>query len=116
MDNNTMFSQQIAHLAKGSTDMELTEALTSLVKSINDHQKKGTITLTLTLKPKVHHGEVKWISIQPKISVTEPDPDRMSSVFFPTHSGDLLRDDPEQGEMDLKEVKVDTDTGEIREL
>ena len=112
---NTAFSQQIAHLAKGTLDAELTQALTDLVKAINDHGKKGSITLTLSLKPEVQNGEVKMISIKPDVKVSSPQPQRLSSIMWPTYDGDLLRNDPEQGTLDLKEVDTEQ-TREAKEL
>ena len=114
METNTPFSQQIAHLSKGTLDAELTEALGDLVKAINDHGKKGSITLTLTLKPESVHGEVKMITVSPDVKVSSPQPQRMSSRMWPTYDGDLLRDDPDQGTLDLK--SINTETGEIKQL
>jgi hypothetical protein len=113
-ESKTAFSQQIASLAKGTLDAELTEALSELVKAINDHGKKGSITLTLSLKPEVQNGEVKMISIKPDVKVSSPQPQRLSSVMWPTYDGELLRDDPDQAQLDLK--SVDIETGEVKEL
>jgi hypothetical protein len=105
-DSKTAFSQQIANLAKGTLDAELTEALSDLVKAINDHGKKGSISLTLSLKPEVQHGEVKMIAIKADVKVSSPQPQRLSSIMWPTYDGDLLRDDPEQAQLDLKQVET----------
>ncbi len=113
---NTPFSQQIAHLSKGTLDLELTETLSNLVKAINEHAKKGSITLTLSLKPEVIKGEVKMLKISAEVKVSTPQPQRITSHLYPTYEGDLLRLDPDQGQLDLKEVSIDKDTGEIREL
>lgn len=111
----TPFSQQIAHMAKGTLDLELTEELAELVKAIQMHGKKGSITLLLDLKPQMmSSGEVHTILINPKITTAQPQPVRMTSQMFPTGDGDLLRNDPDQGSLDLK--TVDTETGEIKEL
>lgn len=113
--NTTAFSQQIAHLAKGTLDAELTTSLADLVKAINDHGKKGSISLTLSLKPEVQNGEVKMISIKADVKVSSPQPQRIGSIFWPTYDGDLLRNDPEQGTLDLKEVDTEP-TREAKEL
>ena len=112
--NQTPFSQQVAHLAKGSLDAELTETLTELVKAINERQKGGSITLTLKLKPKVANGEVAYVQIDPDVSCTMPKIDRLSSHLFPTYDGDLLRNDPDQRQLDLRQV--DTEKPEPRVL
>lgn len=112
--DQTPFSEQIKHLAKGTLDAELTESLADLVKAINAHGKKGSITLQLNLKPEVVNGEVQMINILPSVAVASPQPQRMSSRMWPTYDGDLLRNDPDQPELDLKHV--DTETGEIKSL
>jgi hypothetical protein len=56
------------------------------------------------LKPEVQNGEVKMISIKPDVKVSSPQPQRMSSIMWPTYSGELLRNDPDQAQLDLKEV------------
>ncbi len=116
MEANTPFSQQIAHLAKGTLDAELTQVLTELVKAINDHRKKGSISVTLSLKPEVVHGEVTMITVSPDVKVSSPQPQRMSSRMWPTFDGDLLRNDPDQVELDLKEVDTLQPTGAAKEL
>ena len=119
--DQTPFSQQIAHLAKGTLDAELTEELTELVKQINENHKGGTITLTLKLKPTIVGQDVAYIQIDADIAVKHPKPQRLASHLFPTYDGDLLRQDPDQRELDLKSIdtappiprNIDQETGEI---
>lgn len=114
-ETQTPFSQQIAHMAKGTLDLELTTELAALVTSIMNHRKKGTLTLTLDLKPELNSAaEVTMVVITPKVQSKHPQPGRISSRMWPTRDGDLLRHDPDQSELDLK--TVDTTTGEIKEL
>lgn len=112
--DQTPFSEQLKHLAKGTLDAELTETLAELVRDINLHGKKGSLTLKLDLKPEVAGGEVRVIAILPSVSVTVPQPQRIASHLWPTFDGDLLRQDPDQPELDLRQV--DTETGEIKQL
>ena len=114
----TPFSQQLAHMAKGSVDAALTDDLAELVKAINDFHGKGTITLKLELRPVVGSaGEVLMIDIKPDITVTKPKPAMIGQRMWPTHDGDLLRNDPDQQQLDLTQVskpdqqpvRVDTD-------
>ncbi len=114
MTDSTPFSQQIAHLGKGTTDDELTQELAELVRDIKTHRAGGTITLELKLKPILAGHEVELIDIVPSIKVKKPKAQRLSTRMFATYDGDLLRNDPDQGDLDLK--TVDTDTGEIKQL
>lgn len=113
--DTTPFSEQIRFMSKGMLDAELTEELAELAQAIRDHRKKGTLTLTLTLKPEVgRNGDVTMVTISPDIKVSKPQPPRISSRMWLTHDGDLLRDDPDQGSLDLK--TVDTDQGDLKQL
>lgn len=111
----TPFSQQIAHMSKGSLDSELTEELAELVKSISLHRKKGSITLTLNIKPEVVQGEVTNVTITPEVKSKRPSPTRLSARMYPTYEGDLLRNDPDQGELELREIEP-KEQGEAKEL
>ena len=118
-DKRTPFSQQLAHMAKGSLDDTLTDELAELVKAIRDTRQGGTISLKLELKPKVDStGDVIMIDIKPDYSVKPPAMPVLGATMYPTADGDLLRNDPDQGELDLqtvpasdpqKPVRVDTD-------
>ena len=91
-DQVIKFSQQLAHLAKGTTDDALTDDLKDLVKAINDFRKGGEITLKLKLKPIVTtSGEVVMIDVQPEITVKLPKPGQLNTRMFPTYDGELQR-------------------------
>lgn len=112
--DQTPFSEQLKYLGKGSIDAELTEELTELVKLINERHKGGSITLTLKLKPKLANNEVAYVQIDADISSTMPKVDRLASHLFPTYDGDLLRNDPDQRQLDLRQV--DTERPQPRDL
>lgn len=113
--DQTPFSQQIAHLSRGMLDAELTEELAELIKAIIQHGKKGSITLTLNIKPELAQGEVVNVTVSPDVKTTKPSPERLSSRMYPTYDGDLLRNDPNQGELDLREIDT-TPRHEAKEL
>lgn len=113
MEEKTPFSQHVAALSKGMLDAELTEELANLVKAINENGKKGSISLTLHLKPETVQGEVQYIQITPEVKSTLPKPQRVATFMWPTYDGDLLRQDPDQKTLDLREV--DTGRGELRD-
>ena len=102
MSDNTPFSQQIAFLAKGEINDHLTDEMTELVKAINDFGAAGDITLKLKLKPTIGStGEVMSISISADISSKRPGPSHAATHMYPAADGDLLRIDPDQGELEL---------------
>ncbi len=93
-----LFSQTLAEMRGGMVERELTDELRKLVERVQDTGHKGAITLTLTLTPKgrqnreIHVGAKVAIKTPPNIDLSEP------SIFFGVR-GDLVRDDPEQGDM-----------------
>lgn len=95
-EHQTMFSQQIAHMTRGQLDANLTEELTNLVRAIMDTHKGGELTLKLKLKPEIHAHEVTHIAMTPEISTKLPSEKQMPGLFYPTHDGDLHREDPRQ--------------------
>lgn len=101
--NNTPFSQQIAFLNKGALDDELTEELAEVVKQVRQTGKKGEVTLTITIQmlDKRHEDALK---ITPKVKTSIPTLDPYTTIMFSTADGDMLRDDPNQRSLDLRQV------------
>lgn len=101
--DNTPFSQQIQHLNKGCADDELTERLAEVVKAVRDTGKMGTITLQLKIKP-LNGKDDDALTVEPIIKHTIPEIPQKASVLWSTGDGDLLRQDPDQQELDLTVV------------
>lgn len=104
---NTPFSAQIAYFNKGTLNNELTEALATLVKKVRETGKKGSVTLTITCSM-LNTRDENAMKITPAVKTVIPELDRAETIMFSTHDGDLLRDDPDQVQMDLRVI----DTGQ----
>lgn len=100
----TPFSQQLAFLSKGCLDAELTEHLAELIKAVRDTGKGGSITLQLKISM-LNQRDENAVKVTPAVSVKTPKLPPYDSVMFSTADGDLLRDDPKQRVLDLREVK-----------
>lgn len=103
MSDNTSFSQQVAFLNRGELDDELTQELSELIQQVRLTRKGGAITLKLSVKMADQRTEDR-IQIMPSVTVKRPELDRESAILWSTADGDLLRNDPRQVSLDLKEV------------
>lgn len=102
MSTTTPFSQHLAHLNKGLTDAELTEALADIVKAVRETRKSGKVVLTLDIQ--LMNNTDEMLTLKPTITTKRPKLDSRKAIFWSTHDGDLLRNDPDQGELELKTV------------
>lgn len=101
--DRTPISQHLAHLNKGLFDDEATEELAKLVKAVRETGKKGELTIKLAVKM-IDQSAEDTVLITPTVAAKLPSPEPRRNVFYSTHDGDLLRNDPNQGELNLKEV------------
>lgn len=85
----------------GATHAELSEALQELTLAVAEERRGGKLVLTITVKP-LAKGDGMEVHANVKLAVPEPIPG--VSIFYPTPEGDLVRQDPRQQAMDLKEI------------
>ncbi len=112
------FAEFLREHGRGRTHDELGEALHTLVGRVRDTRKKGTVTLTVVVEPMKKDDRV--VIVSDKIAIKLPEHDRDAAVWFVGHDGNLVRNDPNQPELDGLRVApappgVDEVTGEIRE-
>lgn len=107
MSENTSFSQQMAFLNRGSLDDEATEKLTKLIKKVRETGKAGSFTLTMKVGM-LNQRDENAVKITPAIKLSLPELPGAETIMFSTADGDLLRDDPDQRTLDLKQVEVKT--------
>lgn len=101
--NTTPLSQQIAYLAKGTVDEDGTDQLAELIKMVRLTGRKGTLTLTLEVSMLDKSSE-DAMRIVGDVKTKAPKMEKPTTIMFSTGDGDLLRDDPEQMKMDLRQV------------
>lgn len=88
------FADWLREQSAGKTHDDLTEALAEVVAGVKDTGKKGTLTLTITIAPLDKAGTA--MTVQDVVKKVVPQHDRRKSIFYPTASGSLVRDDPQQ--------------------
>lgn len=102
------FTDTLNALRFGTLSEELTKELVALTQACIETHKAGEITLTLKLKP----GKGGHLEVIDDIKVKKPRFERGSTIMFPTPEGNLMREDPRQGELPGLR-KVDPETGEL---
>ncbi len=102
------FSDVLGELEGGDVLRELTDKLYEVGRAVRDTRKGGTITLNVSISP-----TGKSFIVDAKVSAKIPEHDRPSTTFFMTPEGTLMRNDPNQPRLPLREV-VDEQTGELR--
>lgn len=94
------FTQTVESLRYGEVSDELNRELQALVKKCQDTGRAGAITLTINIKP-TKSGPFE---ITDDIKVKMPKAEKGSSMMFPTPEGNLQRNDPRQGDLELRTV------------
>lgn len=94
------FVQTIGEFAEGRTNEELTSALSALVLAVGQTGKKGSLTLKLNIEPNAE-GLVR---LTDEITVKIPQAARGASIFYVTEEGSLVKNNPRQKELPLRQV------------
>lgn len=85
----------------GVTHDELADALNELVTAVNEEGKAGTLTFTVNIKPM---GKSDGLEVSADIKVKPPKKTAGVSIFFSTPDNNLVRQDPRQQSMELREI------------
>lgn len=106
MADITAFSDQVSKINKGATDSELTAEMVRLVKQVRDTGKKGSLTLTMNVQMLGNNNE-DVVKITPDIKLSLPKVAQPAAIFWSTADGDLLRNDPQQNELEFEKIVDD---------
>lgn len=96
------FTDTLREIRRGTVVDELTKQLAIVAQAARATGKPGSITLKLTVKPEKDKG--RQIELVPSVSLSIPQDDLKSGIFFLTDDADLARTDPDQGELSLRAV------------
>jgi len=100
------FTDVIGEIENGAFLKELTEATYNMVASVTDTRKPGVLTIKLGFAP-TGRGSVE---ISTKVESKEPEHDRATTTFFVGQGFVLMRDDPRQQKLPLREVELPNNT------
>ncbi len=98
--SETLFLDTLRFMRGGKTQQELSEELNSLVQACRDTGNSGKITLTITVKP--DRGDTGQYFLTDKIDCKKPAFERGQTICWGTPEGNLIRNNPSQGELILK--------------
>lgn len=94
IDSGAYFAQTFAKIGYGDAAGQASELLADLVKAVGEHDREGTLTIVLTVKPRgKDSGQVE---VTAKTTTKRPVRDIAPSMFFVTEDGGLVRDNPRQ--------------------
>lgn len=85
----------------GLTHDQLSDALQELVAAVTQEGKGGTLTVKFSVKPM---GKSDGLEVAAEIAMKPPKETPGVSIFFATPENNLVREDPRQKAMDLREV------------
>lgn len=103
------FTDVLGELENGAILQELTSALYDVVRAVQDTRKPGGLKIAIKVTP-TGRGSIE---LDTKFEAVEPKHDRPTTTFFVSQDGTLLRNDPNQPRLPLREV-MDKETGELR--
>lgn len=93
------FTRMLQELNKGATVGDLSEAMQACVAHSRETGKTSEIKYTIKFTPA---GEA--MAVTDKIETKLPKEDRKVSTFFPTEENTLVRNNPAQQDLALREV------------
>ena len=104
MSSARPFLDILRDLGQGVTHDELSEKLQELVAAVAETGKGGALSLAITIKPTDSKSGAVVVAAEVKTKLPKlPAP---SSVFFISPENNLVRQDPRQTTMELREIKT----------
>lgn len=94
------FTDTLGEIEGGVFLRELTAQFYAVVRAAMDTRKAGAVKIAIKVAP-TGRGSVE---LDAKMDATIPEHDRPSTTFFVTPEGTLMRDDPNQPRLPLRQV------------
>lgn len=105
------FADVLRELAGGEVYEELSAQTAEVVAAVQETRKVGEVSFKLKFKPNGENSVIVTEEIKSKV----PELPRGETVFFTTADGGLMRNDPRQERLPLRDVKPRGDE-EVREV
>ena len=96
------FAQTLREIRNGLLHADLTDRLAEVTVAVVEHDKPGSVTLTLSIRP----NAAGTVTVSDDVKAKVPEGEKPATLFFADGDGNLLRRDPRQMEM----------TGALREV
>jgi hypothetical protein len=101
MSNARAFNDFLREHRHGATHDDLSDALQELVEAVCEENKAGKLVLTISIKPK---GKGDGLEVAAEVKLAPPLPPPGVSLFFASAENNLVRSDPRQQAMELREA------------
>jgi hypothetical protein len=101
--NTKSFMQLLPEIRGGNLIDEVTEAIAEAAQAVVMTQKAADVTIKIKLRPGRHAENA--IELVGECANKIPKPDVKPSMFFMDDDGSLLRNDPNQHDLPLHEVR-----------
>ncbi len=95
------FADLLREHRNGATHDELSDKLQELVAAVVEEGKSGTLSLTISIKPM---GKGDGFEVSAAVKLAAPKPTPGVSIFFASPENNLVRQDPRQTNLELREV------------
>lgn len=97
------FADWLRDQRNGRTHDDLSDALNELVEAVQEHGKSGTLTFVVKVKP-AGRGDHGTVLVSDDVKLKAPVGDRPETVFFADNDHNLVRHNPAQPSLPLREV------------
>ena len=101
MSSSRPFMDFLREHRNGSTHDDLSDALQEVVAGVLEEGKAGKLTLTISIK---QLGKSDGLEVAAEVKASPPKPTPGVSIFFASPENNLVRQDPRQQTMELREV------------
>lgn len=102
----TQYSEFLSDHARGQVDGEATAVLVDLISAVTATGKKGTMSVTVEVKP----SGTRMVQVKAEVTSKIPQADAEIGVFFIDKDGRLQKDDPFQERLPIEEFQVPRST------
>lgn len=108
------FAAMLQEIQSGAVADDAAAAMQQLVAAVNEHGKKGDLTVKITVQPL--KGNTQALNVSGEVTLKAPKAEPATAVFFYDSAGNLLRDNPKQATIPgLREVGK-TNYDNVKEL
>lgn len=107
------FAAVLQDIQGGTVADQAATAMQELVNAVNEHGKKGELTLKVVVQPL--KGNASALSVSGEVASKPPKAEPATAVFFYDAAGNLMRDDPKQAALPGLR-RVDLPTNEPKDI
>ena len=102
MTSHRPFTEVLEEINYGEFVEQSGADLNQLVQAVHETGRKGTLTITITVAPRKGGGRA--LNLTAGRVLKRPAEEPSESVFFADDAGNLVRDDPRQTSLPLRQV------------